>query len=230
MGRALAAVACAAAAAYASPGLGAVGRLRYPGVVRRLAGRDDAVALTFDDGPHPDGTPAVLAELDRLALIATFYVVAAQARRHPAELREVVAAGHGLGLHGGPHLPHPLLPALVLERMLERARAEIEELAGAEVRSVRAPFGAASLATLRYAAGAGLPLVSWSRWGRDWEPWAAPDAIARRVAGGVEGGDILLLHDSDAYSARLSWRRTVEALPEIAGRIRDAGLETVRVG
>ncbi|HEY2869846.1 MAG TPA: polysaccharide deacetylase family protein [Gaiellales bacterium] len=229
MGRALAAVACAATAAYASPGLGAVGRLRYPGVVRRLEGRRDAVALTFDDGPHPAGTPAVLGELDRHSLVATFYVVAARARRHPAELREVVAAGHQLGLHGGPHLPHALLPPLVLEHVLERARAEIEQLAGAEVRSLRAPFGAASLATLRYAARAGLPLVSWSRWGRDWKRRAAPDAIARRVAGGLEAGDILLLHDSDAYSARGSWERTVAALPEIAGRIRDAGLQTVTV-
>lgn len=227
MGRALAAVACAAAAAYASPGLGAVGRLRYPGVVRRLEGRGDTVALTFDDGPHPAGTPAVLAELERHGLLATFYVVAARARRHPAELRQVVAAGHELGLHGGPHLPHALLPPLVLERMLAAARAEIEDLGGTDVQSVRAPFGAASLATLRYAATAGLPLVSWSRWGRDWEPRAAPDAIARRVAGGVEAGDILLLHDSDAYSAPGSWQRTVAALPEIARRIRDAGLETV---
>ena len=218
-----------AAAAYASPGLGAVGRLRYPGVVRRVEGCGDAVALTFDDGPHPAGTPAVLAELDRHGLVATFYVVAARARRHPAELREVVAAGHALGLHGGPHLPHALLPPLVLERALERARAEIEALAGAEVQSVRAPFGAASVATLRYAASSGLPLVSWSRWGRDWEPRAAPDAIARRVAGGVEAGDILLLHDSDAYSAHRSWERTVAALPEIAARIRAAGLETVPV-
>jgi len=229
VGRALAAAVCAAAAVYASPGLGAVGRVRYPGVVRRLEGRADAVALTFDDGPHSAGTPAVLAELDRHGLVATFYVVAAQARRHPAALREVVAAGHELGLHGGPHLPHALLPPLVLERVLERARTEVEELAGADVRSVRAPFGAASLATLRYAARARLPLVSWSRWGRDWEPRAAPDAIARRVAVGLEAGDILLLHDSDAYSARGSWERTVAALPEIAGHIRDAGLESAPV-
>ena len=229
MGRALAAVACAAAAAYASPGLGAVGRLRYPGVVRRLDRPAGAVALTFDDGPHPQGTPAVLAELERHRLVATFYVVAAQARRHPAPLRDLVAAGHQLGLHGGPHVPHACLPPLVLERVLEQARSEIEELAGAEVRSVRAPFGAASLATLRFAAGAGLPLVSWSRWGRDWEPRATPAAIARRVAGDVDAGDILLLHDSDAYAARGSWQRTVAALPEVANRIRAAGLEAVAV-
>src|SRR6185437_13482409 len=116
-----------------------------------------------------------------------------------------------------------------LERMLAGARAEIEDLAGAEVRTVRAPFGAASLATLRYAAGSALPVVSWSRWGRDWEPGATHEAIARRVAAGVRSGDILLLHDSDAYSARGSWERTVAALPEIASRIRDAGLEAVLV-
>jgi peptidoglycan/xylan/chitin deacetylase (PgdA/CDA1 family) len=219
-----------ALAAYASPGLAAVGRLRYPGIVRRLEGCPDAVALTFDDGPHPEGTPAVLETLDRLGLTATFYVVAAQARRHPQTLRAVVAGGHELGLHGGLHVPHALLPPLVLERLLAGARDEIEEVAGAQLRSFRAPFGAASLASLRYASVRGLPLVSWSRWGRDWEPGATPDAIARRVADGVRGRDILLLHDSDAYSARGSWRHTVDALPAIAARLAGAGLRTVPVG
>jgi peptidoglycan-N-acetylglucosamine deacetylase len=227
VGRALAAVAVAAAAAYASPGLGAVGRLRYPGVVRRLDGAGAAVALTFDDGPHPAGTPAVLAELDRHELRATFYVIAAHARRHPDVVGEIVAAGHELGLHGGPHVPHALLPPPALERVLGHARAEIEEIAGASVPTLRAPFGAASLATLRFAARRGMPLMSWSRWGRDWEPRAAPEAIARRVAGGVTAGDILLLHDSDAYSARGSWERTVAALPAIADQLREAGLATV---
>ncbi len=230
MGRTLAAVAAAAAAAYASPGIGALGRLRYPGVVRRLDGAGAAVALTFDDGPHPDGTPAVLAELDRHELRATFYVIAVRARRHPDVVGEIVAAGHELGLHGGPHLPHALLPPLALERVLERACAEIEDVAGAAVPTLRAPFGAASLSTLRFAARSGMPLVSWSRWGRDWEPRAAPEAIARRVAGGVTAGDVLLLHDSDAYSARRSWERTVAALPAIAERMAAAGLGSVCVG
>ncbi len=230
MGEPLRKLAAAAFAAHASPGLGAVGRLRYPGVVRRLDTCGDAVALTFDDGPHPDGTPAVLAELDRLGLRATFYVVSAQARRHPEALRDVVAAGHELGLHGGLHLPHPLVPPLVLERMLARARIEVEDLAGAGVRSLRAPFGAASLSTLRFARRSGLPLVSWSRWGRDWEPRATPESIARRVATGATAGDILLLHDSDAYSARGSWRHTAAALPAVAECLATAGLRTALVG
>ncbi|HEY3764859.1 MAG TPA: polysaccharide deacetylase family protein [Gaiellales bacterium] len=207
-----------------------MGRLWYPGVVRHLDAGSGAVALTFDDGPHHDGTPAVLAELDRLGLCATFYVVSSQARRHPGALREIVSAGHELGLHGGRHLPHPLVPPLVLERMLARARSEVEDLAGVGVRSLRAPFGAASLSTLRFARRSGLPLVSWSRWGRDWEPRATPGAIAQRVAAGATAGDILLLHDSDAYSARGSWQRTVAALPAIAESLATAGLPTALVG
>jgi peptidoglycan/xylan/chitin deacetylase (PgdA/CDA1 family) len=230
VGRALAAAGAGVLAAYASPGLAAVGRLRYPGVVRRLDARAGAVALTFDDGPHPQGTPAVLVALDRLGIRATFYVVAAQARRCPQVLGDVVAAGHELGLHGGRHLPHALVPPLVLERELRRAQAEIEALAGVELRSLRAPFGAASLSTLRFARQSGLPLVGWSRWGRDWERRATPAAIARRVAAGASTGDILLLHDSDAYSAADSWRRTLAALPAIAELLAGAGLRAATVG
>jgi peptidoglycan/xylan/chitin deacetylase (PgdA/CDA1 family) len=229
VGRALAGFAAAAAAVYASPALGAVGRLRYPGVVRRVGGCADAVALTFDDGPHAEGTPAVLAELDRLGMTATFYAVASQARRHPQALGDVVAAGHELGLHGGRHLPHGLVPPLVLERMLGRARDEIEQLAGVELRTLRAPFGAASLSTLRFAAQSGMQLVGWSRWGRDWERRATPESIARSVAQGATAGDILLLHDSDAYSAAGSWRQTVDALPAVAELLAEAGLGTVHV-
>jgi peptidoglycan/xylan/chitin deacetylase (PgdA/CDA1 family) len=206
-----------------------VADLPYPGVARRVAGVGDAVALTFDDGPHPAGTRAVLEELDRHSLRATFYVVAGHVRRHRTVVAEVVAAGHGLGLHGGPHLPHAVIPPVLLDRLLDRARIEVEDVAGVEVRSIRAPFGAASLATLHYAARAGLPLVSWSHWGRDWEPRATAASIAGRVTHDLHGGDILLLHDSDAYSARGSWERTVDAIPAIAKRLREAGLATVPV-
>jgi peptidoglycan-N-acetylglucosamine deacetylase len=230
VGRPLGRIAAAAAIAYASPGLAAVGRLRYPGVVRRVPAVTSTVALTFDDGPHPEGTPAVLAALERLGMSATFYVVSAQARRYPRLLQDVAAAGHELALHGGRHVPHGLVPPFVLERELRRARAEIEELAGCELRTLRSPFGAVSLSTLRFASRSGMRVVGWSRWGRDWERRATPAAIARRVAGGAEAGDILLLHDSDAYSAAGSWRRTADALPAVAELLSARGLRAATVG
>ena len=95
---------------------------------------------------------------------------------------------------------------------------------------MRAPFGAVSLSTLRFASQAGMRVVGWSRWGRDWERRAARAAIARRVARGADGGDILRLHDSDAYSAAGSWRRTAAALAEIAELLGERGLGAVTVG
>ena len=68
----------------------------------------------------------------------------------------------------------------------------------------------------------------WNRWGRDWEEDATPQIIARRI-GDPEAGDILLLHDSDRYSAPESWRNTLGALPIILERIAELGLTATSV-
>jgi peptidoglycan-N-acetylglucosamine deacetylase len=221
--------ALAAFAANASPGLSAVGALRFPGIVRRAPDAAGLVALTFDDGPHAQGTPAVLEQLDRHGLRATFYLVGRDVRRAPGLAAEVVAAGHEVGLHGDRHMPHPLLPPPLVLRDLARGLAAVEAAAGRPPRSVRAPFGAASLGTLAFARRHGLPLVSWTRWGRDWEPRADAAAIAARLSRGLGPGDILLLHDSDAYSARRSWRATAGAVPLLAEALAKRGLVSAPV-
>ncbi|MDX6649370.1 MAG: peptidoglycan-N-acetylglucosamine deacetylase, partial [Solirubrobacteraceae bacterium] len=70
------------------------------GVPRRLEPPRGTVAVTFDDGPHPEGTPAVLEVLDRAGARATFFMVGEQVERYPALAAEVAAAGHGIALHG----------------------------------------------------------------------------------------------------------------------------------
>ncbi len=213
-------------AANAAPGLGSVGRLRFPGVVRRLPGDVPAVALTFDDGPHPRGTPAILAELDRLGLCATFFVMHDSAARHEGLVRAMCAAGHRVELHGAGHAPHPLRNPHRLTADLATAQRTLENVTGQSVRAIRAPFGATSLATLQYARRHGLLLVSWTRWGRDWQAAATADSIGRRVARGLRAGDILLLHDSDRYGASGSYGRTCRALPAIAHALQRSGLGT----
>lgn len=222
------ALAALGAIAYASPTLAVAPRLRYPGVLRRVAA-SAGVVLTFDDGPHPRGTPAVLAWLDELGLAATFFVVGEQARRHPSVVREIAAAGHEVALHGYRHLPHALLPPVQVIRDLDRGQRTVEEITGQPIRALRAPFGTASLGTLAFARRRDLVTAGWSRWGWDWTPWATPQSITRSLTSGVSGGDILLLHDSDAYAANGSWRRTVDALAMIADRLDDRGLATGRL-
>ena len=227
--RAALALGAVCAAVNAAPAVAALPRCGFPRVLRRVPNAGRSVALTFDDGPHPEATPAILACLNELGLRATFFVVGEQAVRHPAAAREIVAAGHELALHGHRHLPHALVPPRLVMRDLARGREEIEAILGGRLGAVRAPFGAASLATLRFASRHGLVVAGWSRWGWDWASWATPASIARCLTRDVGAGDVLVLHDSDAYAAPGSWRRTAAALPMVADTLSRRGLAAHRL-
>jgi peptidoglycan-N-acetylglucosamine deacetylase len=198
------------------------------GIPRRLP-RTDAAALTFDDGPHPEGTPAVLDALDAAGAKATFFLVGEQVERRPELVREIAARGHAIGVHGYRH-------TLVLRRTrrgladdLDRAAALIAEATGTAPGYYRAPYGVFSTASLAFARKrAWIPLL-WSRWGRDWERRATGEAIARRAGGRLAGGDVVLLHDADYYSSTGSWRRTVDALPAILDAGSALGLSWIPV-
>lgn len=187
----------------------------------------DGVALTFDDGPHPQGTPAVLEALREHGATATFFLAGEQVVRRPALAAEIVAAGHRVELHC--HRHRNLLRLGVREFLedAERARAAIEEAAGQEIADYRPPYGIFSAATLRAVRRRGWRPVLWSRWGKDWRKRATADSIARHSSSGVRAGDIVLLHDADYYSARGSWMRTAAALPLILTELESRGLKTV---
>jgi peptidoglycan/xylan/chitin deacetylase (PgdA/CDA1 family) len=170
------------------------------------------IALTFDDGPHASGTPAVLAELERAGARATFYLVGEQVARCPSLAAEIAAAGHEIAVHGYRHRLLLRRSPRELAADFARAAETIGEASGAESRSYRPPYGVFSLAGLELARRRWEPLL-WSRWGRDWEARATPSSIAARAARDLAGGEVVLLHDADDYSAPGSWRATVQALP-----------------
>ena len=190
------------------------------GIPLRLPG-GRGIALTFDDGPHADGTPAVLSELDRAGVRGTFYLVGEQAERRPSLAAEIAAAGHEIGIHGYRHVLQLRRSPGVLRDDLDRAAAVIGEVTGASSLSYRPPYGVFSLAGLSLARERWSPLL-WSHWGRDWEARATPAAITARATRGLGPGAVILLHDSDAYSVAGSWRQTAAALPAVL----DAALAT----
>jgi peptidoglycan/xylan/chitin deacetylase (PgdA/CDA1 family) len=196
-------------------------------VARRLDPADGAVAITFDDGPHPEGTPAVLQELDRRGARATFFLVGEQVERRPALAAEIAAAGHGIALHGHLHRNLLRVPPRALASDLDRASAVIAEATGAVPDLYRPPYGIFSPAGLVLARRRGVRPLLWSRWGRDWRARATPASIAAEVTRGLEAGDVLLLHDADFYSAEGSWRSTVAALPSVLDEIARLGLRPV---
>jgi peptidoglycan-N-acetylglucosamine deacetylase len=216
-----------AAAGYALPALAAhLPALCGPlGIEYRAAG-GEGYALTFDDGPHPEGTPAVLEILAAARTPATFFLVGEQVRRDPALAREIVAAGHGVGLHCDRHRNLLRLTPGQTRTDIERAQATIEDATGVAVGLYRPPYGAISLAALRLARRREWRTLLWSQWGRDWEQRATPESIVRRVTDGVRPGSVLLLHDADDYGAPDSWRRMVAALPRVLEVLAERGLRS----
>lgn len=217
LGAAACAVALLAVVAWGSadPGL----RLFGPAITAADTGRSE-VALTFDDGPHPESTPALLDALGRAGARATFFVLVDAAERHP-ELLRALAASHEIGLHGLAHTPWLTLrsPAAGAAELRE-ACARLEAITGAPVRWYRPPFGAISPRMTASVARAGLTLVWCSVRTRDGGR-LSEEAVRTRCAS-AGPGDVVLLHEGrDA---------TTRALPGILEDLGRRGLTAVTVG
>ncbi len=171
-------------------------RLTAPvGTVRAVRTRSNRFVVTYDDGPDPTGTHAVMSALADYGVTATFFVLLPRARRYPQLLEEITAAGHEIALHGEDHRRLTTKPAAMVRRELAGARAELEDLVGAPVRWFRPPYGAQLPATWLAIRRAGLDPVAWGPTPYDWldrpEHELAERALARAAA-----GEILLAHDS----------------------------------
>jgi peptidoglycan/xylan/chitin deacetylase (PgdA/CDA1 family) len=209
-------VGAAVAAAYAGPAVAAIGPLRR-GMLPGLAGVGDPghVALTFDDGPHPDATPELLRLLGNAGVRATFFLLGSQVERYPAISRAIADAGHEIGVHGYEH-------RLLLKRgpratYLDLAAGvrSIVAVTGVQPRWWRPPYGVASTASLVAAGRLGLRPVLWSTWGRDWTPSCTADSVYRAVLRRLAGGGTVLLHDSDHSAAPKCWQATLDVLPAL---------------
>ena len=212
--------------AYAFPALaGAVRGLRPALGIADTTVSGRGYGLTFDDGPHREGTPAVLDALAARGVLATFFLVGEQVARNPALAAEIVAAGHGIGLHCDRHRNQLRLTPRAVRDDIERGAARIEETTGRPIERYRPPYGIFNSAALALVHRNGWRPLLWTHWGRDWEARATPGSIAARLVGGeVPGGAVLLLHDADDYSAVGSWRRTAAALPRILEKLETRGL------
>ena len=186
-----------------------------------------SVALTFDDGPHPDGTPSVLAVLDRERVSATFFLVGEQVRHDPSLAAEIVAAGHTVQLHGDRHRNQLRLTAGQIRDDLRRGEEAIEQATGRATPFYRPPYGIFSALGLRTVSRSPYAPVLWSRWGRDWRGRATGASVATDATRGLEGGDVILLHDADHYSDSECWRATASGLPRIIEVVREQGLRPV---
>lgn len=192
-----------------------------PALVSQVETGRGVVALTFDDGPHPVHTPRLLDILARHQHRATFYVIGANARRHPEILRRMVDEGHEIANHTW---THPVLQALhdgaVLSE-LDRAQDLIGTLTGHTPMTIRPPYGAISPRQARMIWDQrGLRTVLWSVDPMDWQRPGAHQ-VAARVLRQARPGAIILAHDIHGP--------TVSAVPDILAGLAQLGLTSVQM-
>lgn len=184
--------------------------------------------MTFDDGPDSSsrGTGAVLDALDAAGAKATFFLVGEQIGDAPDLAPEILARGHEIGVHGQRHFRHDRVSSAESAADIERGHAAVAEIAGANPRFYRPPYGKLSAAGAETCRRLGLEVAYWSTWGLDWEPLPA-QRIAGRVNRDLGDGSIVLLHDSARYAVRPSAVETARAIEAIARRASELGLDLV---
>lgn len=198
------------------------------GATLRRTGDPQTVALTFDDGPNPAVTPALLNLLERHNARATFFLIGRHARAFPAIAREISDRGHTVGNHTETHAKLTFLSTRRISQELDQCDEAIASATGKPVRWMRPPFGfrGPQLDRVVHRRG-GAGVVMWSAMAYDWKPQPAERVIKRLR--GARGGDIVLLHDADPRRAECDRSHTVAALEYWFPRWKDAGLRFVSV-
>lgn len=185
-------------------------------------------ALTFDDGPDPAWTPAVLERLGEHGLRATFFVIGARARAAPQLLARMLGAGHEVGLHCMAHVRHTALSGPELAADTDAA-LDVLARAGVKPASWRTPWGVQTEATRSVARERQLDLVGWSADTHDWRGDPAT-AMHAAVAPRLGPGSIVLMHDGIGPGARReSCSETVELTGLLARTLRRRGTAAVPV-
>lgn len=193
-------------------------------VVWAGSGTERHVALTFDDGPHPDWTPRVLAALAAQDVPATFFCLGRNVRDHGDLHRESVGR-HELANHTFDHPDLGRRDWSGCRDEIERTSRLMKETYGVAPTLFRPPYGHVGGAALLAAAEAQLTTVLWSAQAREDLVTDRPDGIVEDIAGQVRPGSIVLAHDTGSQDRLV----TVDRLPAIIRRLRDDGYTFVTV-
>ncbi len=184
----------------------------------RIPTSEPLVALTFDDGPHPDVTDRILDILRKEEVKATFFVVGRMAAKHPDLVRRIAQEGHTVANHTFYHNNLTTLPPENMELEWKLCNDTVEGLTGERPRFARPPGGQYNGEVLRAAKRSGLTMAFWTVNTADYTG-KTPAQILRRIERNLRCGAVILLHDGPP--------ETAEALPEIIDFIRRKGYRLV---
>lgn len=178
----------------------------FDSIVYFIPTRKPIFSVTFDDGPTPGVTDAILAELSRFKAKGTFFMVGENVKKNPYLAKEVISAGHQIGIHSHKHKRGMTFWSQgEIEDDFSRAKDAIAEATGVVPTLVRPPFGNVSSNILQACSSLKLKYVGWSLNTKDW-------LGGRKVPYGLcTRGTIVLFHDGGRISSE-SINKTIRPL------------------
>jgi peptidoglycan/xylan/chitin deacetylase (PgdA/CDA1 family) len=193
-------------------------------VICRVETSQPVVALSFDDGPTPEGVDITLAELQRRNLRATFFLIGERMERWPGQAQRLAAAGMELGNHSFSHKRMVGHEEAHYDREIARTEALLRAAGAPPSRLFRPPFGRRLIGLPRSVERAGLRLVMWDV-ADDVAHHPTPQAYADDIISRARPGSIILIHPM--YRTNPIERR---ALPLVLDELQAKGFRIVTVG
>ncbi len=153
------------------------------------------VYLSFDDGPGPDYTPAMLDMLGRYGVKATFFVLGQNVRSYPSVTAQIVQRGHKIGNHTDSHPDLTTLTSAQIAAQLGTAEESIFAAAGVRPNCMRPPYGYLNTTATNTIATLGLSTILWTHDTRDWNTGVTSVQSIVNTLNTVGNGSIVLMHD-----------------------------------
>lgn len=194
----------------------------FGSVLGRLPTEEKIAALTFDDGPNPDATPAILDALAEKNVKATFFILGRHAELWPNLVSRIAQEGHQIGNHGYFHRKLHLKRPFYVRQDIKLGKRAIERAGGPSPRWFRAPHGFRNPWLTSIAKSMGEKVAGWSLGVWDTDKPGVKE-IVKRTVDGTRPGSIILLHDGDGYNPEGDRLQTAAAVPMIIDELRAGG-------
>ena len=176
----------------------------YPSFIWQMPSNENALYLTFDDGPHPTITPLVLNLLAQYNAKATFFCIGDRVKRYPEIMERIIAEGHSIGNHTQHHVNG-------WNSSVSAYTEEVHQAASIIPSSLfRPPYGRIKRKQANLLENEGYKIIMWTILSADYDHSLSKEECARRVTSHIDQGNIYLFHDSDKGEERMLY-----ALPKL---------------
>lgn len=193
-------------------------------VITRVSTQEKVAALTFDDGPDPQTTAAVLQSLEKHKVKATFFVVGNRAEKHPALVKRIAQAGHEVSNHSYSHESFNRKSDEEIRREITSTNALIRKLTGQNPILFRPPGGYLSNKLIEITQEEKVKVAYWS-WetdSKDWKDGRSAASISSHICRHIAPGQIIILHDGCSNSIQ-----TAKAVDLLLAELKKEGYQFV---